>query len=161
MLERAYEQRRHLSSLRDELAEVRSENDQLRAALQHLRSQATASVRREDDLRAEAEDQRDRAAAALAARSDLERRLVEVEDQLRSATVKSDLFESAAQAARDRLAAFEYELAQKSTHGDGELDEARLRIEKLTGDLHWACNANARLRSLLNVFGIVDHLESP
>lgn len=161
MLERAHDQGRHVSSLRDELTEVRSENDRLRAALQDLRSQATEGIRREDELRALATAQRDRAAAALLAQSELERRLVEVEDRLRSATEKSDRLESEAQAARDRLAQFEHDIAQKSTLGDGDLEAARLRIEQLTVDLHWARNANARLRSLLHVFGVVDHLESP
>ena len=159
LLERAHEQLRHVTSLRDELLEVRSENDRLRAAVADLRRQAAEGVRREDELRAEATAQRDRAAAALAVRSDLERRLVEVEDRLRTATENSDRLESAAQAARDRLAEFERDIAQKPTLDDGDLEAARRRIEQLTVDLDRACNANARLCSLLNVFGMVDHLE--
>jgi hypothetical protein len=128
--------------------------------LEDVRRQATDGVRREDELRAEATAQRDRAAAALAARSDLERRLVEVEDRLRTETDRSDRLESEVQAARDRIAGLEHENAQKSAPVDGDLEAARLRIEQLIIDLHWACNANERLRSLLNVFGVVDHLES-
>ncbi len=161
LLERAHEQLHQVTSLRDELGKARSENDRLRAALDGLHGQATEGVRREDELRAEAAAQRDRAAAALAAQADLARRLAEVEDQLRSATEKSDRLESEAQAARDRLAELEHEhdTSQKSTLGDGDLEAARLRIEQLTVDLHWARNANAQLRALLNVIGVVDHLE--
>ncbi|MGO9468665.1 MAG: hypothetical protein ACLQIB_36090 [Isosphaeraceae bacterium] len=91
LLERAHEQLRHVTSLRDELGKARSENDRLRAALEDLRSQAAEGVRREND---------------------------------------------------------------------GDLEAARLRIEQLTVDLRWASSANAQLRALLNVFGVVDHLES-
>jgi chromosome segregation ATPase len=151
---------RQVASLRDELAAARAENDRLRADLEDLRSQAAGGTRREDDLRAEATAERDRARDALLARSDLERRLAEVEDQLRSTIEKSDRLESEAQSARSRLAELEEEIAQKPTHDDSGLKSAQLRIEQLTVDLDWARNANARLRSLLNVFGMVDHLES-
>jgi uncharacterized coiled-coil DUF342 family protein len=160
-LERAQEHLRHITSLADELREARSENDRLRAALEDVHNQVTDGVRREDALRAEATAERDRAAGALAARSDLERHLVEVEDRLRTATEKLDQLESAAQqAARERAAESEHDIAQKSKRGEGELEAARLRIEQLVADLHWARSANERLRSLLNVFGVVDHLES-
>ncbi len=160
LLDRAHEHRRHVASLRDELGHARSENDRLSAALGDLRTQATEGARREDELRAAASAEWDRAAAALEARSDLERRLVEVEDRLRIEIAKSDRLQSEAQAARDRLAEFEQNDSQKSTRVDGDLDAARLRIEQLTNDLQSACNANARLRSLLNVFGMVEHLQS-
>jgi len=160
LFDQSHEQRRRVTSLADELGEVRSENARLRAALEELRRQATEGVRREDELRAELTVERDHAVAARAARSDLERRLVEVEDRLRSTTEQSDRLESVAQAARDRLAEFEHDIAQKSTAVDGDLEAARLGIEQLTVDLRWASNANAQLRALLNVFGMVDHLES-
>jgi hypothetical protein len=118
-------------------------------------------VRREDELRAEATAERHRALAAVAAQTDLESRLAEVEDRLLTATEKFDQFESAAQqAARERLADPQPDIAQKSVLVDGDLEATRLRIEQLTADLHWACSANERLRSLLNVFGVMDHLES-
>jgi chromosome segregation ATPase len=82
-------------------------------------------------------------------------------DELRERREKCDRLDSAALAARDRLAELEREIAEKSTLTDGELEAARLRIQHLTDDLHWARNANERLRSLLSVFGVVDHLESP
>jgi hypothetical protein len=129
--------------------------------LKDLRSQVTDGVRREDELRAEVTVERHRATAALAVRSDLERRLVEVEDRLRTATEKFDQLESDAQrVTRERPAEFEHDIAQKSKPVDGELEAARLRIEQLTTDLQWACSANERLRSLLNIFGLVEHLES-
>ncbi len=159
LLERAHEQLRHVTSLRDDLGKARSENIRLRAALEDLNRQAAEGVGREDALRAEAAAERDRAAAALAERSDLAGRLAEVLDQLQSATEKSDRLESEVQAARDRLAEFEHDIAQKSSLGDGDLQAARLQIEQLTADLHGARNANAQLRALLNVFGVVDHLE--
>jgi hypothetical protein len=148
-------------SLCDELRAARSENDRLRAALENLQSQVTDGVRREDALRAEATAERNRVEAALAARSDLERRLVEAEARLRTETEKRDQLESAAlQAARERPAQVEPDNAQKSKLVDAELEAARLRVEQLTADLHSASSANERLRSLLNVFGVLNHLDS-
>jgi chromosome segregation ATPase len=151
---------RQVVSLCDELREVRSENDRLRSTLEERRRQVSDGARREDDLRADLTAERDRAAAAFLARSELERRLAGVEDRLRSATEKSDRLESELRSARSRLAEIEHEIAQKSTGVAGDIEAAHLRIEQLTVDLEWARNANARLRSLLNVFGLVDHLES-
>jgi DNA repair exonuclease SbcCD ATPase subunit len=159
-IEGAHEQLRHVKSLGDELRAARSENDRLRAALEELQSQVTDGVRREEALRAEATAEGQRGAAALAARSDLECRLVEVEDRLRTETEKCEQLESAALlAARERPAEVEQDITQNSKLVDAELEAARLRIEQLTTDLHQASSANERLRSLLNVFGMVDHLD--
>jgi chromosome segregation ATPase len=160
-LERAHEQLRHVTALCDELRDVRSENDRLRAALEDLNRQVADGARRQDELRVEATAERDRAATALAVRSDLERRLAEVENRLRTATENLDALDSAAkQADRDRLTERERDNAQRSELVNRDIEAAQLRIEQLTAELHWACSANERLRALLNVFGVVDHLES-
>jgi DNA repair exonuclease SbcCD ATPase subunit len=160
-IEEAHEQLGHIKSLCDELRAERSENDRLRAAVEDLRTQVTNGVRREDALRAEATAERHGAAAAIAARSDLERRLFELEDRLRTETEERRQLESEAErAARERPAEVEHGIAQKSKPADAELKAARVRIDQLTTDLHRASSANERLRSLLNVFGVVDHLES-
>ena len=74
--------------------------------------------------------------------------------------MRDQLESKAERAARERPAEVEHDIAQKSKLVDAELEAARLRVEQLTTDLHWAFSANERLRSLLNVFGLVDHLES-
>jgi hypothetical protein len=159
-IEEAHEQLRHVKSLCDELRAARSENDRLRASVLDLRTQVTDGVRREDALRAEAAAERNGARAAIAARSDVERRLFEVEDQLRIETEKRCQLESEAQrAARELPAEVEHGIAEKSKLADAEMEAARLRVDQLTTDLHRASSANERLRSLLNVFGVVDHLE--
>jgi hypothetical protein len=159
-MEGAHEQIRHVKALCDELRAARSENDRLRAALGDLQSQVTEGVLREDALRAEAAAERQRVAAALAVRSDLERRLVEVEVRLRTETEKREQLEKAAlSAARERPAQAEQDSAQKSKLVDAELNAARLRVKQLTTDLDRVSSANERLRSLLNVFGVVDHLD--
>jgi hypothetical protein len=160
-IEEAHERLRHVKSLCDELRATRSENDRLRAAVEDLHTQVTDGVRREDALRAEATTGRNGALAAIAARSDLERRLSEVEDQLRIETEKRRQLEFDAQrVARERSAEVEHGIAQKSKLADAELEAARLRVGQLTTDLDRASSANERLRSLLNVFGMVGHLES-
>jgi len=159
-IERAHEQLRDTTSFRRELVDLRSENDRLRAVLEDLWTKATDQASREDELRAEATAERDRAQAALAARRDLEGRLVEAEVQIRAATEKSDRFESAAQAAQERLIDLQRENVQKRVTVDPELEAARVCIEQLTADLHRVCSANERLRSLLNVFGLAGHLDS-
>jgi chromosome segregation ATPase len=173
------EQRTSLEALRHELENARAE-----AAAASDRAAAAAATRDElDMLRREREDERreqglslealrrelemaraaataarDRAAAATATRAELEGRLAEFEDRLRAANERSQQLEDEMQAQRERVAALPSENGPAQSLGDGDRDADRLRIEQLTADLDQARAANERLRSLLNVFGLVDHM---
>jgi chromosome segregation ATPase len=113
-----------------------------------------------ENARAEATAASERALAAAATRAKLEGRLAEFEDRLRATHDQSQRAESELQAQRDRVVA----LTSESDHGrslaDGDREADRLRLEQLTADFDKARAANERLRSLLNVFGLVDHLGS-
>ncbi|HZW33094.1 MAG TPA: hypothetical protein VFF52_20425, partial [Isosphaeraceae bacterium] len=105
---------------------------------------------------AEATAAKARAAAAAATRAELEGRLAELEDRLRKADEQSQRLQDQLQAQREQAAARPPEAEPEPALA--EVD--RLRITELTADLDAARAANERLRSLLNVFGLVDHLES-
>jgi chromosome segregation ATPase len=168
---------REAETLRHQLESVATERDAARKQLEALvQERDRLAARRVDDkerqgkslealrhdldlARAEAGARRDDAAAAESARADLEHRLVEVEDRLRTANETSNRLDSEARAARARLA----ELQHASDHRKafaGDLEAARLCIEQLTVDFRQARIANEQLRALLNVFGLVDHLDS-
>jgi chromosome segregation ATPase len=140
--------RAELDMLRREREDERREQglslEALRCELEMARAAATAAS--------------DRAAAATATRAELEGRLAEFEDRLRAANERSQQLEDEMQAQRERVAALPSENGPAQSLGDGDRDADRLRIEQLTADLDQARAANERLRSLLNVFGLVDHM---
>ena len=55
---------------------------------------------------------------------------------------------------------FSRQAADQSQAAAADLEAARLRIEVLSVDLRQARIANEQLRALLNVFGLVENLES-
>ena len=128
----------------DERREQRMSLEALRHELENARAEATAAS--------------DRAAAAAATRAELEGRLAEFEDRLRAANEQSQRLEGEMQAQRDWVAALPSESDPGRSLADGDREADRLRIEQLTADLDQARAANERLRSLLNVFGLVDEL---
>ena len=111
-----------------------------------------------EDARAEATAASESAAAAAAARAELEGRLAEFEDRLRAAHEQSQQVETEMQALRETVAALPSESDPGRSLSDGDHEANQLRIEELTADLDRARAANERLCSLLNVFGLVDHL---
>jgi hypothetical protein len=146
---------------REELLEsFACERDRLAASGEEARQEherCLAALRHELEIaRAEATARRDRAAA----RVDIEHRLEEVTDRLRAETEKSHRLESEAQVARDRLAELQRDIAQKRALGDGDLRAAQARIAQLGAELHEARTANERLRCLLKVFGLAEHLNA-
>jgi chromosome segregation ATPase len=121
------------------------EGRQQRMSLEALRHEL-------ENAQAEAIAASGRAAAVATARAKLEGRLAELEDRLGAASERSQQLEGEMQAQRDLMAALPSE-------GDSEQALAdRLRIEELTALLDQTRAANEQLRSLLNVFGLVDHL---
>jgi chromosome segregation ATPase len=130
----------------DEGREHRRSLESLRHDLEIARAGATAAS--------------DRAAAAGATRAELEGRLAEFEDRLRAANERAQRLEGEMQAQRDWVAVPQSESELGRSLADDGREADRLRIEQLTADLDEARAANERLRSLLNVFGLVDHLGS-
>ncbi len=128
----------------DERREQRMSQEALRHELESARALATAAS--------------DRAAAAAATRAELEGRLAEFEDRLQAANEQSQRLEGEMQAQRDWVAALPSENGPGQSLADGDRESDRLRTEQLTADLDQARAANERLRSLLNVFGLVHDL---
>jgi chromosome segregation ATPase len=124
----------------DEAQESRTSQEALRRDLEIALAEATAAT--------------DRAAASATARAELEGRLAELEDRLQAADEQSRLLEDELQAQRASVAVQQPE----SEPGRSLADVDQPRIAQLTVDLDETRAANERLRSLLGVFGLVDHL---
>jgi chromosome segregation ATPase len=107
---------------------------------------------------ADATATRERGAAADAARAALEDRLAELEDRLRAANERAQRLEAEIQARGDQISELRSERGPGRPPFDADREADRLRIEELAADLNEARAANGRLCSLLDVFGLSDHL---
>jgi chromosome segregation ATPase len=137
---------------RDRAVAARAEESQThRSTVQVLKSEVELAQRN-------ATASGDRAATAEAARAEVERCLSLARDQHTAANVNIQRLELAAQAARDRLEELQNNAGQESARAGVELEAARSGTSQLKLELEAVRGANERLRSLLSVFGMVDHL---
>jgi chromosome segregation ATPase len=158
---------------RDQLATMVRRNEELAEQVHGLGTELDRLHRDRDDeerehrrsleaLRHDLEITRAGATAASdlaeATRAELEGRVAELEDRLRAANEQFQRLEGEMQAQHDWVAAPPPESDPGRSLADGDREADRLRIQQLTADFDEARAANERLRSLLNVFGLVDHL---
>jgi chromosome segregation ATPase len=107
---------------------------------------------------AEAASARERAATAAAARAELEGRVAELEGRIRAADERIQGLEAEVHARADRIAELESRIEPGRSALEADREADRLRIRELAASLEEARASNGRLRSLLEVFGVPDHL---
>jgi chromosome segregation ATPase len=140
----------------------RTELDRLRRdreeELREHRSQLEAVRRDLEDGLAEATAARERAETAAAAPAELETRLAGFEALIRAADKRVEQLEAELKARRDQIAELESAGGPRPLAVDSDREADRHHIEELATELDEARAANGRLRALLDVFGLPDHL---
>jgi chromosome segregation ATPase len=169
---------RTIEQQRDQLTAMTRRNEELAERARGLEAELSRLQRDREDERgqarrsqealrrdvasaqAEASAATDRAAEAATTRAELEGRLADLEDRLRAANDQCQRLEVELKARRDHEAVPQPATEPGRSEAAGDHGVYRLGIDQLTADLDEARAANERLRSLLNVFGLVDHLGS-
>jgi DNA repair exonuclease SbcCD ATPase subunit len=137
-----------------ELEELRIERDRLAAGEQGWQAQLDAvrmQLQTESDSFQKEAERYQHAVATLSQKRDAALERTESLSHERDAALKQlEILSRATDAATKELDSLKR-----------ERDSQRKRIEELAGDLRQVRIANEQLRALLNVFGLVNHVESP